>query len=63
MTLFCASTRGPWFSPNPEDDRYEDFCWTKVVLHNPFRDLKALRDNEDPVLYPPPQFLSGTEQF
>jgi hypothetical protein len=37
----------PRFSPNPEDDRYEDFCRTKIILHHPFRDLGAIRDNED----------------
>jgi hypothetical protein len=37
----------PRFSPNPEDDRYDEFCRTKVLLHHPFRDLEAIRDAED----------------
>ena len=37
----------PRFSPNPEDDRYDDFCRTKIILHHPFRDLDAIRDDQD----------------
>jgi hypothetical protein len=37
----------PRFSPNPEDDRYEDFCRTKVLLHHPFRNFGAIREDED----------------
>jgi len=37
----------PRFSPNPEDDHYDDFCCTKIILHHPFCDLKAIHDNED----------------
>lgn len=32
----------PRYSPNPEDDRYEDYCRTKVILHHPFRSLDDL---------------------
>ncbi|KAF9536267.1 hypothetical protein CPC08DRAFT_590772, partial [Agrocybe pediades] len=32
----------PRFSPNPEDERYEDYCRTKVILHHPFRNLDAI---------------------
>ena len=37
----------PRFSPNPEDVNYDDFCRTRIILHHPFRDLGAIRDNED----------------
>jgi hypothetical protein len=37
----------PRFSPNPEDDRYDEFCRTKIILHHPFRELDAIRDDED----------------
>jgi hypothetical protein len=37
----------PRFSPNPEDDHYEDYCRTKVILHHPFRDLNTIRDSDD----------------
>ena len=37
----------PRFSPNPEDDHYEDFCRTKILLHHPLRDLASIRENED----------------
>jgi len=37
----------PCFSPNPEDDCYEDFCRTKVLLHHPFRDLKEIQEKDD----------------
>jgi hypothetical protein len=37
----------PRFSPNPEDDRYDEFCRTKVLLHHPFRDLETIRDTGD----------------
>jgi len=37
----------PRFSPNPEDDWYDDYCRTKVILHHPFRDLNAIRSSDD----------------
>ena len=37
----------PRFSPNPEDDHYEDYCHSKVILHHPFRDLNTIRDSDD----------------
>jgi ATP-dependent DNA helicase PIF1 len=37
----------PRFSPNPEDEHYEDYCRTKVILHHPFRDLNTIHDPDD----------------
>lgn len=37
----------PRFSPNPEDDHYDEYCRTKVILHHPFRDLNTIRDSDD----------------
>lgn len=37
----------PRFSPNPEDDHYDDYCRTKVILHHPFRDLNAIRESDE----------------
>jgi hypothetical protein len=37
----------PRFSPNPEDNQYDDYCRTKVILHHPFRDLNAIRNSDD----------------
>jgi ATP-dependent DNA helicase PIF1 len=35
----------PRFSPDPENDNYDDFCRTKLILHHPFRNLDALQQN------------------
>jgi hypothetical protein len=32
----------PWFNRNPENEEYEDFCRTKLMLHHPFDTLEDL---------------------
>ncbi|KAJ7769637.1 hypothetical protein DFH07DRAFT_714431, partial [Mycena maculata] len=37
----------PRYSPNPENELYDDYCRTKVILHHPFRDLASLQSPDD----------------
>ena len=37
----------PRFSPIPEDDRYDEYCRTKILLHHSFRNLATILKNED----------------
>ena len=37
----------PRFSPNPEDDRYEEYCQIKIILHHSFRNLASILEHED----------------
>ncbi|KAJ7434964.1 hypothetical protein B0H11DRAFT_1756738, partial [Mycena galericulata] len=37
----------PRYSPNPENELYDEYCRTKVILHHPFRDLASLRCPDD----------------
>lgn len=38
----------PRFSPDPDDDNYEDYCRTKVHLHHPFAQLDDAIRRPDP---------------
>jgi hypothetical protein len=37
----------PRLSPNPEDDRFEEYCRIKTLLHHPFRDINAVQHRHD----------------
>lgn len=30
------------FSPDPDDEKYDDYCRTKILLRHPFRDIETL---------------------
>lgn len=34
----------PRYSPNPDDEHYEQYCQIKILLHHPFRTLADLTD-------------------
>lgn len=35
----------PRLSPSPDDPSYEEYCRIKILLHHPFRDIQALRQD------------------
>ncbi|KAF5336454.1 hypothetical protein D9611_006665 [Ephemerocybe angulata] len=37
----------PRYPPNPQDDLYDEYCRTKIILHHPFRNLNSIRERED----------------
>ena len=36
----------PQFPSDPEDDHYDNYRRSKVILHHPFRDLNTIRDSD-----------------